>query len=442
MKMGFRSFGLSAALLLTPFSTLVHSFPTAENFGKIFQNSDVTVEQLSETLDSLKNKRLLFDPLTTPISVTGANAFQPPNFANGDQRGPCPGLNALANHGYLSRDGIVNPLDVIINVNKVLGMGIDLTTALSFLSTIQVGNPISLNPSFSIGGPSAKVTNVLLGSLLPIPQGIDATHNVIEADGSSTRDDILVTGDSWTMNMTKFLEVYNSIPVNGAMTMDDIAARAAKRLDESIATNPYFYYGPYSGVFARNGGYLFAGRLLSNHSVDFPRGGNLTRDVLASFWGVYKDSTGALVYKKGWEQIPANWYRSAVDYSIADIAVDLTAWATKYPRLISVGGNMGTVNSFAGIDFSNVTGGLLNAGNLLQGNNLVCFAFQVLQTGVPSQLATVYSTLTSLLGTDPIGAPIANLSCPIFTQMQLGGTSLLTGLMNTYPGASKSGVAL
>jgi hypothetical protein len=39
--------------------------------------------------------------------VTGAHAFQPPNFAQGDQRGPCPGLNALANHGYIPRNGIV-----------------------------------------------------------------------------------------------------------------------------------------------------------------------------------------------------------------------------------------------------------------------------------------------------------------------------------------------
>lgn len=76
--------------------------------------------------------------------------------------------------------------------------------------------------------------------------------------------------------MTKFLEVYNSIDADGAMTMDNIAARAAKRFDESIATNPYFYYGPYSGVFARSGGYLFSGRLMSNHSKEFPRGGNMS----------------------------------------------------------------------------------------------------------------------------------------------------------------------
>lgn len=40
--------------------------------------------------------------------VTGEHTFQPPDFENGDQRGPCPGLNALANHGYIPRSGVVS----------------------------------------------------------------------------------------------------------------------------------------------------------------------------------------------------------------------------------------------------------------------------------------------------------------------------------------------
>ena len=40
--------------------------------------------------------------------VSGEHAFQPPDFKNGDVRGLCPGLNALANHGYLPRSGVVS----------------------------------------------------------------------------------------------------------------------------------------------------------------------------------------------------------------------------------------------------------------------------------------------------------------------------------------------
>jgi hypothetical protein len=38
-------------------------------------------------------KRLLINAFSTPISVTGDHAWQAPG--EGDQRGPCPGLNAL-----------------------------------------------------------------------------------------------------------------------------------------------------------------------------------------------------------------------------------------------------------------------------------------------------------------------------------------------------------
>ena len=43
------------------------------------------------------------------IDVTGVHAWAPPG--EGDLRGPCPGLNALANHGYFPRNGVV-PLTV------------------------------------------------------------------------------------------------------------------------------------------------------------------------------------------------------------------------------------------------------------------------------------------------------------------------------------------
>jgi len=44
-------------------------------------------------------------------------------------------------------------------------MGIDLITILSAMGTVGVGNPLSLNPGFSIGGVSPKSTN-LLGNLV------------------------------------------------------------------------------------------------------------------------------------------------------------------------------------------------------------------------------------------------------------------------------------
>ncbi len=152
-------------------------------------------------------------------------------------------------------------------------MGLLLSTVLGVMGVVDVGNPVSLNPCFSIGGKSEKVRSLLgdLSGVLGTPRGLDGSHNFIEADSSNTRNDLYQTGDAWTLNMTLFMQAYDSTD-NDSLTMDDIGQRAADRFADSIATNPQFYYGPYTGLVARNAGYAFAGRLLANHSVEHPEG--------------------------------------------------------------------------------------------------------------------------------------------------------------------------
>ncbi|GAT25048.1 oxidase [Aspergillus luchuensis] len=50
----------------------------------------------------------------------------------------------------------------------VYGMGVDLATVLALMGTVWTGNPLSLDPSFSIGGRDIGVNNLLgnLGGLL------------------------------------------------------------------------------------------------------------------------------------------------------------------------------------------------------------------------------------------------------------------------------------
>lgn len=66
MKLSFSACGLSAVF----FSGLVHSFPTAANFAKLAGRdglNSLSPEELHKSLLGLKEKRLLFDPLTEPI---------------------------------------------------------------------------------------------------------------------------------------------------------------------------------------------------------------------------------------------------------------------------------------------------------------------------------------------------------------------------------------
>jgi len=288
---------------------------------------------------------------------------------------------------------------------------------------------------------------------------LDHAHNWIESDSSNTRDDLYVTGDASTMNMTLFLEAYNSSE-DYVLTMDDIGARAAKRFEESISINPNFYYGPYTGMIARNLGYAFTGRILSNHTMEYPFGGHLSesamynvlkisltnqfaaKDVFSSFYAVYEED-GKLVYRKGHEQIPANWYRIGMDYGLVQLNLDLVEWFMKYPILASIGGNLGKVDNFAGLDLEDITGGVLNATSLLEGNNLVCFVLEVVKTFTPNSLSSLFKTLEAPLKlvNDAVLDPLMDLSCPAFKDMALDGTDLLTGLLNRYPGANKSGFA-
>lgn len=154
-------------------------------------------------------------------------------------------------------------------------MGVDLATVLSIMGTAYTSNMLSLTPGFSLDTSSGKVKNLLanLLGLLGEPRGIGRSHNWLEADASLTRDDLYVTGDASTMNMIKFLELYKRADSStGVLSADDMVEHSIEGLQDCITTNPYCWYGPYTGMVARNAGVAFAARLLSNHSAEYPGG--------------------------------------------------------------------------------------------------------------------------------------------------------------------------
>ncbi|KAH7197292.1 Chloroperoxidase [Fusarium flagelliforme] len=413
-----------------------YAFPSYLN-GAI---GDVVASRLSNVVDeavrSTHEKRLL-NTVDQPIDVTGKYEFRPPNFDKGDQRGACPGLNALANHGYIKRSGITSLVEMLGAANQVYGMGIDLATVLATLSTVYVGNPLSLNPGFSIGGAPKGLDNILgnLAGLLGKPRGLDGSHNVIEGDASNTRADLYVTGDPSTMDMELFQSFYDMASDEGTYDFDTFTERAKIRFHQSINTNPNFYYGPVTGMVIRNAAYFFTSRMLSNHT----KGSSediMDRETLKSFFAV-KEEGGKLTYKRGWERIPTNWYRRSVDYGFADVGLDIVNLISKYPELSSIGGNAGKVNSYASVDVSNITGGVLNLPKLLKDNNLLCFAFEAVKTASPNALSSLFSIVATPLRlvTDALDIALLDLSCPTFKELTVGGESFTKGLQKKFPGA-------
>lgn len=67
----------------------------------------------------------------------------------------------------------------------------------------------------------------------------------------------------------------------------------ASRFQESIATNPYFFNAPFSGVLAQPAAWSFIYRFMANKSSEYPQG-QLNAVSLKSFFGItgnYPDFT-------------------------------------------------------------------------------------------------------------------------------------------------------
>lgn len=75
---------------------------------------------------------------------------------------------------------------------------------------------------------------------------------------------------------------------------------------------------------------------------------------------------------------------------------------------MSVGGNLGRVNSFTGVNLGDLTGGAFRGPELLQGNNLICFALQAMRFATPDLVTGPGGLLTGLLS--PVVAAVNNLA--------------------------------
>lgn len=76
-----------------------------------------------------------FDPVRQKIDVTGIHIFKPPG--PGDLRGPCPGLNALANHGYIQRNGVTTFIEIFAAAQQIYGIGEIIALSLSYATPVS-----------------------------------------------------------------------------------------------------------------------------------------------------------------------------------------------------------------------------------------------------------------------------------------------------------------
>ncbi|CUA73372.1 hypothetical protein RSOLAG22IIIB_10763 [Rhizoctonia solani] len=289
--------------------------------------------------------------------------------------------------------------------------------------------PVQGDKRWSIGGSPG---GLVLPPLLSAPQGLSGSHNKYEGDSSPTRwDAYMNNGDGNTVNLAYFKQLYNLLPEsdpNANFNRDVIVKNRFTRFNTSVSENPNFFYGPFTGPIASAAAHIFIPRFMSNHSAEAPDG-TLNHETLKSFFGI-SGSSANLTYQSGHERIPENWYRRPVDYVFPLFSVDLVSMALEHPEFLSIGGNMGKVNSFAGVNLGDITGGVYNSVNLLEGNNLVCFAFQAAQQAIPDVLKGILGDLTAALGvlTSNLTPILSGLGCPELTKYD-------KSVFTAYPGS-------
>ncbi|KAJ7885440.1 oxidase-like protein [Mycena leptocephala] len=340
------------------------------------------------------------------IDVTGAHAFV--EAGPNDFRGPCPGLNALANHNYIPHHGVVSVEQAILAATEVFGMGLDFATGAGVLALYGANLLDVPFFEFSIGGPPGGT----LGGILGPPTGLSGTHNQFESDSSPTRCDLYECGDNFSLQPDAFQGLLDLIGQNPdpSRNLEILIQHRVARLQHSKANNPYFFYGPIE-MLASNLATVLIGGAMTNHSA--------------------ADPEGFFSYNRN-ERIPSSWYRRplddqylAVTHAIPDM---LRMWA-EYPETVLIGGNTGEVDSFVPIDITDLTGGVYSAASLLEGNNAVCFAFQFLQLAFPDIASNLEDLVAEIL--QQLAETVEPLECPEFETLDLESLS-------KYPGYTRS----
>lgn len=241
---------------------------------------------------------------------------------------------------------------------------------------------------------------------------------------------IISSGNDYKVIMSQFEEMY-ALPLGpNGYDLSVLTPFRATRFQQSIDNNPYFFNEPFSGIGVQPAAYTFIYRYMANKSAEYPEG-YLNGDVLKSLYGITGDP-GSFVWTEGHEKIPDNWYKRAIgdENGLVPYALDLNTAALEYPEFLSIGGNTGTTNSFAGVDLKNLTGDVYETTTLAEGNNAICFAFQFAQQAAPDILKGLLSNTASALSqlNSAVVSALSGLSSP---QLE----SVDTAQLSQYPGA-------
>ena len=314
-----------------------------------------------------------------------------------DVRGPCPGLNAAANHNFLARDGITTFNELVDAQQNLYNVGYDLANLLALLGLTLTDGDLKTE-KLSIGCDATNRTSwapALTGS----EPGLDG-HNKFEADTSLTRNDyFLGHGDDFSFNGTLFKMMTET--TGGLYNRDGLAKYRYQRYQQSLAENPNFYFGPLSLLLFGASSFLY--ELM-------PSGPDYIPDeaTISSFFGAEKQPDGSYTFNHA-EQIPPNWYNRVAPYTNELVTAEILAQYLEYPVLF--GGSTGN-GGFDLINFESIQNGKLVAAS---GPGTLCLLYQLATQSIPSSLNGVITpTVTALeFVLTKLSSTLTNLGCAL-----------------------------
>ncbi|UZJ53819.1 hypothetical protein CBS101457_003139 [Exobasidium rhododendri] len=359
---------LSLALLTLLFVTSSDAFPSFRS-GQSSPSPFLQRRSISDPLDAAQRRAQKYRISTeegarkrdaTTITPDAAHPYQAPSST--DQRGPCPGLNTLANHGYLPRTGIVHWQDIIEGTKDGFNMANDLGTFLAIYGVLSEGD-VSTG-MLSIGG---DLPSTLVGGR----KGLQ-THGAFEGDTSLARMDQYPNGRNWQFDQGTYdgFKAANTQYGGGNATLNSLTQYRYQRFMESKANNPQFAFIPPRYLFAPAEAGLvlqmFANR--NNGGQDY----NVAPDVLDSFFVN--------------ETYPPNFVQKQQPYTLPSIISD--AIQILLPRFVPPGVNAGA-NNYVPLSPS------LNASDLLTPSAYGCALYESMVAFLPSSLLSLPTVLAT-----------------------------------------------
>jgi len=244
-------------------------------------------------------------------------------------------MNTLANHGFLSRDGLTTFTELVAGMQNVYNLAWEAAVTLAVLGIATDGDPVT--EMLSIGAEATQQIGQI-GRFTGNYGGLNK-HDAFELDVSLTRDDFSLYGDAHTFNATLFqmmvetaAEIHNGTSI---FDLDAIALHRVRRYYQSLAENPWIIFPPQEIHNYGAGAFVFSA---------FPSSArNMTPDLetIASFFGAVPFGNGS--YGSQPERIPDGWHNRVYMLNGTDIDVSAASLYNAYPVPFVAGDGTGNL---------------------------------------------------------------------------------------------------